>query len=44
MRLEGWLRARRDAWQAAPRRLTRRRDDGVADERGDGVDLIVGQR
>ena len=43
--LEGWLRARRDAWRA------RRRagspgvaDDSVADEHGDGVDLVVGQR
>jgi peptidoglycan/xylan/chitin deacetylase (PgdA/CDA1 family) len=44
MRLEGWLRARRDAWRAS--RLLGspgRRDDRVPDEQGDGVDLVVGQ-
>ena len=44
MRLEGWLRARRDAWRAARAGSPGVADDSVADEQGDGVDLIVGQR
>jgi peptidoglycan/xylan/chitin deacetylase (PgdA/CDA1 family) len=44
MRLEGWLRAGRDAGQA--RRLSRSPQvtyDGLANEQGDGVDLVVEQ-
>ena len=45
MRLEGWLRERRDAWQARRRSGSAgATDECVTDEHGDGVDLVVGQR